>query len=395
METFPCIFEQTRNNRLRNSMDTTIDQIESWACSLPLDRPLRFGHFEVKSREYVALRVRTKGGLVADCVGQTRKAPVDVAILDVLAPAIMGEDAMDIPARTADLTGALRALERDGVFSRGLSLLEICLQDLKAQAAGRPLWRVYRESAEPLDVLLVEGYEIAPEGDEAFADRLLSRSEQGFRFMKLEAAHYPDVDSLRRRVAAIRRRVGESLRMVLDFAWSWPSVEHGLRIATALREFNIEWLEDPFSRDRVEDYAGLKAAAELPIGAGDEATRPEQMLRLIEADAVDVVRVDAHTLGGFGPAHEVAKRAAARGLRVSLHERPEIHQHGAFGWGCSDHVEVFPTDRPFDRAHDLIREPVFDRIVDGRIEPPQQPGTGLKLNDEAVTRWARRSSCLS
>ena len=120
-------------------MDTTIDRIEAWACSLPLPTPLRFGTFEVRTRDYAAVRVSTKGGLVADCLGQTRKAPVDVAILDVLAPALLGRDALDIPARSADLAGTLRALERDGVFGRGVSLLEMCLHDLKAQAAGLPL----------------------------------------------------------------------------------------------------------------------------------------------------------------------------------------------------------------------------------------------------------------
>ena len=126
-------------------MDTTIDRIEAWACSLPLPTPLRFGTFEVRTREYAAVRVSTKGGLVADCLSQTRKAPVDVAILDVLAPALIGRDGLDIPARSADLAATLRALERDGVFGRGVSLLEMCLHDLKAQAAGLPLWRLYRD----------------------------------------------------------------------------------------------------------------------------------------------------------------------------------------------------------------------------------------------------------
>ena len=372
-------------------MDTTIDRIEAWACSLPLPTPLRFGTFEVRTREYAAVRVSTKGGLVADCLGQTRKAPVDVAILDVLAPALIGRDALDIPARVGDLAGTLRALERDGVFGRGVSLLEMCLHDLKAQAAGLPLWRLYRDKAEPLDVLLVEGYEMAGENDETFAERLQARHTEGYRMMKLEAAHYETPALLASRVAAIRRHAGKDLRLVLDFAWSWPSVEHGLKCAEPLRDLDIDWLEDPFHRDRVADYASVKAGAEIPIGAGDETTQTRQMLRLIDADALDVARVDATTLGGFGPAQEVARLAAGLGMRLSFHERPEVHQHLAFGLGLADHVEVFPTDRPFDCAHMLIREPAFDRIAAGRLSPPTAPGTGLKLDDKALAKSARRS----
>ena len=68
-----------------------------------------------------------------------------------------------------------------------------------------------------------------------------------------------------------------------------------------------------------------------------------------------------------------------------------MHQHLAFGLGLADHVEVFPTDRPFDCAHMLIREPAFDRIAGGKLSPPTAPGTGLKLDDKALAKSARRS----
>jgi L-alanine-DL-glutamate epimerase-like enolase superfamily enzyme len=53
------------------------------------------------------------------------------------------------------------------------------------------------------------------------------------------------------------------------------SVEHGLKCAAPLRDFDIDWLEDPFHRDRVADYVtSVKAGAGVPIGAGDETTQP-------------------------------------------------------------------------------------------------------------------------
>jgi L-alanine-DL-glutamate epimerase-like enolase superfamily enzyme len=371
-------------------LDGAIERIEAWACTVPLPKPLRFGSFEVRARDYAALRVTTRGGLTAECLGQTREAPVDVAILDVLAPALLGRDAFDVDARVADLDRALRALERDGVFSRGVSLLEMCLTDLKAQALGLPLWGLFGETAEPLDVLLVEGYEMEGEDDAIFAERLAARAAAGYRLMKLEAAHYETPALLARRVEAVRRAAGDKLRLVLDFAWAWPDVAFGLARAAALGGLGIDWLEDCFNRDRVADYVALKVGTAIPIGAGDETARPAQMLRLIEADALDVARVDATTLGGYGPATEVGRAAASRGMRVSFHERPEVHQHLAFGLGLADHIEVFPTDRPFDCAHMLIKEPAFARIRDGRLAPPETLGSGLRLDDAALTRWARR-----
>jgi L-alanine-DL-glutamate epimerase-like enolase superfamily enzyme len=375
-------------------LDGAIERIEAWACTVPLPTPLRFGSFDVRARDYAALRVTTRGGLTADCLGQTRKAPVDIAILDVLAPALLGRDAFDIAARVADLERALRVLERDGVFSRGVSLLEMCLTDLKAQSLGLPLWRLFGQTAQPLDVLLVEGYEMQGEDDAIFAERLAARAATGYRLMKLEAAHYGTPALLARRVEAVRRAAGDKLRLVLDFAWAWPDVAFGLARAAALGGLGIDWLEDCFNRDRVADYVALKAGTAIPIGAGDETARPAQMLRLIEADALDVARVDATTLGGYGPAMEVARAAAAHGMRVSFHERPEVHQHLAFGLGLADHIEAFPTDRPFDCAHMLIHEPAFGRIRHGRLAAPETPGSGLRLEDAALGRWARRQGAV-
>ena len=84
---------------------------------------------------------------------------------------------------------------------------------------------------------------------------------------------------------------------------------------------------------------------------------------------------------------EAVRRAAGDKLRLVL--------DFAWAWpdvafGLADHIEAFPIDRPFDCAHMLIREPAFARIRDGRLAPPEGPGSGLRLDDAAVTRWARR-----
>ena len=106
---------------------TIIDRIETWACSIPLQTPLSFGNFVVSSREYAAVRITTRGGLVADCLGHTRRSPVDVAIADLMAPRLIGRQALDHGERLADLRRATLAIEEDGVIGRARSMVDICL----------------------------------------------------------------------------------------------------------------------------------------------------------------------------------------------------------------------------------------------------------------------------
>lgn len=178
--------------------DTAIDRIETWACTIPLPAALSFGAFTISQRRYAVLRVVTKGGLVADCVGHTRGSPVDVAITDLFASALLGKDALDHGERLADLARMTVAMEDDGVLGRARSLIDICLWDLKAQAFGVPLWKLLGGSPRTVSVGLVEGYEIAGETESDIAARLAGRVDEGFDFLKMEAAHYGDPQAVRR-----------------------------------------------------------------------------------------------------------------------------------------------------------------------------------------------------
>src|SRR5690606_4356485 len=108
---------------------------------------------------------------------------------------------------------------------------------------------------------------------------------------------------------------------------------------------------------------------------------------LISMRAVDVLRIDATAIGGIGAAKNLGNEATRRGLRVSYHEHPEVHEHCAFGFGMVDHIEMFPTDRQFDQAHRLTLTNSFQRVSNGFLAPSSHPGTGVQLNIPAVKQF--------
>ncbi|WP_342642229.1 mandelate racemase/muconate lactonizing enzyme family protein [Rhodoligotrophos ferricapiens] len=371
------------------SSDTMIERVESWACSIPLAKPLSFGNFTVSQRGYAAVRITTRGGLVADCLGHTRRSPVDVAITDLLAPQLVGRDAFEMGARLADIRRAVLAIEADGVIGRARSLVEICLWDLKAQALGLPVWKLLGGYARDIRVALVEGYEIEGESHGDIAQRLIGRTEQGYDFFKMEAAHYGAPEPIRRILSEVRQAAPKA-EFTCDLAWSWQTAREGLRSAHLWEDLGIAWIEDPMPRTRLSEIAFLRQNSRVPIGVGDETTRTRDLEQLMVHEAIDVVRIDATTVGGFGPALRLAADATARGFRVSYHVNPEVHRHCVFADDASDHIEIFPADRPFDCSHMLIENAAYFDIRNARLSPPKAPGTGLKLNDEALARYAYR-----
>lgn len=136
----------------------------------------------------------------------------------------------------------------------------------------------------------------------------------------------------------------------------------------------------------------MRRHSPVPIGVGDEVTRPQDLDALMTHEAVDVVRIDATTIGGITGALDTAARAVARGLRVSYHVNPEVHRHCVFADMAADHIEIFPTDRPFDCSHMLMENAAYQDVNQGRLAPPQTPGTGLRLNLDSVRQFADRNS---
>lgn len=367
-----------------------ISRIETWACRLPLTAPIDFGSFVARERHYAAVRVHTHDGLTADCLAQTRGSPVDIVLAEVLAPLLVHKSAFDIESRRLEVARTLTALELDGAIGRAWSLCEICLQDLRSQAAGIPLWRMLGGSPRQVPVLLVEGYSLVEETADGFAERLARRVSEGFRAIKVEAAHYSGSAEVLRRLELFRKKAGFDCALVLDFAWSWPDPASKRDLLAGLEELKVEWLEDPFPRHSIRHYRELKTVCKLPVGCGDESTRPSDLFALIDAGAIDVVRIDATTIGGVSAARQIASHGRSCSRRVSFHERPEVHEHCVFGFDSADHVEIFPVDRPFDCAHEILEEPVASRVTRGFLEPGHRPGTGIRLRADALERWAWR-----
>jgi L-alanine-DL-glutamate epimerase-like enolase superfamily enzyme len=368
----------------------TIARIQAWACSIPLEHPLSFGAYTISSREYVALRLTTAAGVTADAYGLSRRAPVDVALLELVAPAVIGRTAFEQAERLEDVARATRALDGDGTLARATSLLDIALWDIRAQVAQVPLWKLLGGTERDVPVQLVEGYALPDEDDEDFADRLAARVGEGFGAIKIEAASYPDTAAITRRLKLVRDRVGDDVELVVDMAWSWRDADEAIAAVNEWEDLRLCWVEDPLLRSCVEQMAQLRGSVTTPIGAGDEATSPEELERLLRHDAVDVVRADATTCGGITALAGIRAQTKNSSVSLSMHVQPEIHQHAVFAWPEIARLEAFPLDRPFDLTHRLIAEPVMAREANGRVAAPQELGTGIRLNDQVLESAAYR-----
>lgn len=351
---------------------------------IPLAHELHLGPMVILEREYVVVRVTTTDGNSGCAYALSRGAPVDIAVTDLVGPRILGLDPESISEAWERWEGAFVSLGMTGILARAVSLVDIALWDIRATARGEPLWRLLGSARTESDVMIVEGYPRLGESAEEFAERLGSRSDAGFSWIKI--ANIPDLEDMTDRLQATRDRCPDA-NLVIDIAWAWRYRSIAIHAARRWADFELRWIEDPVPADQVEIMGDLRRMAPARVGAGDEVSDLFHIGALIESDAIDVLRLDALTIGGITGFLRARKLAQAAGLPVSPHIYPEVHRHLAFAFEDVGPVETYGTSGEFDRTVEFVA--VDEAPV---ASAPNQAGVGIQIDWPAVEIAAIRRS---
>ncbi|MBM7818762.1 L-alanine-DL-glutamate epimerase-like enolase superfamily enzyme [Cellulosimicrobium cellulans] len=401
---------------------------------VPLPQPLRLGAMTVERREYVGVRVvaETDDGrtVAGESYALTREAPMAELVDRLVAPHVVGREVVasdGVAARQsvgAAWEAALRGsaiVGRVGLVRRAIGLVDVALWDLAGRLAGRPVWSLLDDGADPAgsphpgaaehgDVppgavaaprpaILVAAYPTPGRTARDVADEVLAHARAGWPLLKISRS--PDRVLMRDLLAILRAELPEVTGrptvagrsgVVVDVGFGWRDADEALADLDAWGvtgavgqsgevEPALAWLEDPLLPEDAVGAARVRDASGLPLSVGDEVTDPEVFAHLAMLGALDVPRVDVVAIGGITVADPLVRAWAARGMVVSSHVYPEVSVHlgGAAGIG----VETFdrsPAGNPYDPAPLLVRGgPAFDG---GHATPPDAPGLGFTLDPD-------------
>ncbi|MFF2270045.1 enolase C-terminal domain-like protein [Cellulosimicrobium cellulans] len=401
---------------------------------VPLPQPLRLGAMMVERREYVGVRVvaETDDGrtVAGESYALTREAPMAELVDRLVAPHVLGREVVasdGVAARQsvgAAWDAALRGsaiVGRVGLVRRAIGLVDVALWDLAGRLAGRPVWSLLDDGADPAGsphpgaaehddaspgavaaprpAILVAAYPTPGRTARDVADEVLAHARAGWPLLKISRS--PDRALMRDLLAILRAELPEVTGrptvagrsgVVVDVGFGWRDADEALAdldawgVAGAAGQSGetapaLAWLEDPLLPEDAVGAARVRDASGLPLSVGDEVTDPEVFAHLAMLGALDVPRVDVVAIGGITVADPLVRAWAARGMVVSSHVYPEVSVHlgGAAGIG----VETFdrsPAGNPYDPAPLLVRGgPVFDG---GHATPPDAPGLGFTLDPD-------------
>ncbi|GAB3915526.1 mandelate racemase/muconate lactonizing enzyme family protein [Microlunatus endophyticus] len=311
------------------------------------------------------LVLETDSDLVGVAIGQP-------GLIDSVFPAIEGEDPRSVNALYDRMLAWSFKAGHAGTVYGAIGTIDLALWDLKAKAAGEPLWRLLggrdrtvRGYASGLDAGL---------DDDELHTLYRSFAQRGFTGAKLKGG-WNVADDLRR-LAVVQDALGvDHPVLALDANESWNPKQAVRYLAALEQQVDLAWIEEPVRRWDAQGLAAVSRQARAAVATGENLTGVDQYLPLITGNAVDIVQAG----GGWGISHflRVAALAAGHNLPVS--------PVGFFG-----HLAAAATAVP---NHALTEVQGFTLpagisadwdIDDGRVILGTEPGNGLTFDESAV-----------
>ena len=338
---------------------------------------------------------------------------------------ILGQDPRDVER----VMHRIRRLGSFKPWGAAVSAIEIALWDIAGKAAGVPVYRLLGGKVRDRVRVYNGGVRFPREGDsvQAYAEEMarMKESPEGFSIIKqgvafhsgmpkeVDGFYYGDpvdarlhlnrgaitekgMNHLVERIAAMKEVCGDEVGLALDCG-PGMMVQDAKKLAQAVEQMNISWLEDMITGDYVpyvqaDLYREVTQSTTTPIHTGEQIYLRQNFADLIEKRAVDIIGPDPCDIGGIAELKWVAEYADLHGILMAPHGVID----GVFGLAALVNVCAtmpanflafeYTTARP-EWWYDIV-DGLPDPIVkDSHIDVWDRPGLGLEFRVDAAKKY--------
>jgi L-alanine-DL-glutamate epimerase-like enolase superfamily enzyme len=362
-----------------------ITKVQIAECGIALPYVLRLGPVEIRTRDYVLLRVETDAGVFGEAIGYPRGTPL-FETLSSMARRILGKDARmrrqvmfnleysNVPARAG--------------LTRGLSLIDIALWDIATKRSGQPLFQFLGGLRTAAAVTTVAGYYVDQRGIADVVKEVGLLEDAGCKRVKIMLKG-DDRDFDRKYASAVANKMPG--RVAADAHWTWSTLTEAKRACLDIDELGLNFLEDPFAASDIRLTHQIRDELITPIAAGEDVFGAGVVADLVSG--IDILRVDATTVGGITGAVEAINLAAAAGRTVFPHVFAPLHVHLACAFPNVEAVEWITQESGADPVDQFLQN--IPSVKHGQMSPCEEPGIGISIDWSRVEKLSRRNTVIS
>ncbi len=339
----------------------------------PKEKPIANGKHVYTHNDLNLLVIETDAGLT----GYGCSWAIEFA--ESMGKAILGQDPLN-NERLWPMTYVPKFIGRRGTSCKTVSAIDIALWDIKAKAAGMPLYRLLGGAREKVPCYVAGGYYAQGKGIRELQAEMEQYLSWGVHAVKMKVGGV-SMEEDRARVKAVREVIGPETTLMLDANCAYKFFE-AIRFSHMVEEFNPYWFEEPVDADDYDGYRKVAAKSNIPIACGENEVTRFGFRDLMSTGAVSILNPDAASLGGVTEFMKVASYADANGIILSPHGQQQLHIHLDCAVPNVNFAEFYPPQ--YDaKVYEAFQNPVVFN-PDGTVSPSQAPGAGLDINRDVL-----------
>jgi L-alanine-DL-glutamate epimerase-like enolase superfamily enzyme len=365
-----------------------IQSVSVCIARVALDSVTSFATRTVSGRDYCLVKVRSTQGVegIGFCyAGSTAGNITKVAVEELLAPKLIGEDSLRVEGLWQDMYSESLLQGRAGSVMRGISILDTALWDLNARSAKLPLHLYLGANVtDRVPAYASGGYYLAGKTPKMLGQEMAAYVKAGFKAVKMKVGRLsPKEEEVR--IRAAREAIGPDIHLMLDANNAWSDVPTALTYMKRYEPYDPYWIEEPFGPDEIDMHARLAELTPITVATGEIAYGRWYHKELLDKRGAEIIQTDACVCGGITEWKRIAALAAGYGVTVCPHWFHDVHAPLVAATPNARYVEFFPDDQVLN----------FRRLVDKQLQHEngdlilhQTPGLGFNFDEKAVRKYA-------
>ena len=368
-------------------------------------------------RNFVTLKIETDEGLtgLGDASLNGRELAVATYLSDHVIPCLIGRDAH----RIEDIW---QYLYRGAYWRRGpvtmsaIAAVDTALWDLKAKAAGLPLYQLLGGASR--ERVLVYGHangaDIESTVDEVLRYKAMGyvaiRAQSGvpglnkvygvgrgqMQYEPAETGLPPEHDwdsgkYLRhapRLFDAVRRAVGDDIHLLHDVHHRLTPIE-AARLGKDLEPYRLFWMEDATPAENQEAFRLIRQHTTTPLAVGEVFNTIWDCKDLIQNQLIDYIRTTVVHAGGITHLRRIADLAALYQVRTGSHGATDL---SPVCMGAALHFDLAVPNFGIQEymRHSDETDAVFPHaysFADGFMHPGEAPGHGVTIDEALAAKY--------
>jgi galactonate dehydratase len=190
-----------------------------------------------------------------------------------------------------------------------------------------------------------------------------------------------------RLVEAVREAVGPDIDLMVDLhARTTPAM--AMQYCHAFEPYGLFFFEEPCPTEDIDATVQVTRMSRIPIATGERLVGRHQFREIFEKRACHIIQPDLSHCGGLWEARKIAAMAETYSMAVAPH-----NPNGPLALAVAVHFalatpnwiiqEAITNDVPW--RDEVIETPLV--IEDGNILPPEGPGLGIRINEQAAAKY--------